>query len=110
MGINAHAVAIAVFVIGSALAAIAGFMSAPITSASGFVGALLSLKAFSAAILGGLENPRGCIFGGFLIGLMESFIGLWYANLREIAVFGLIIVVLYFRPAGLLGRVHAEKV
>ena len=110
MGINAHAVAIAVFVIGSALAAIAGVMIAPITTASVFVGALLSLKAFSAAILGGLENPRGCIFGGFLIGLMESFIGLWYANLREIAVFGLIIVVLYFRPAGLLGRVHAEKV
>lgn len=110
MGINANAVAIGVFVISSALAAIAGVMIAPIATASVFVGTLLSLKAFSAAILGGLENPRGCIFGGFLIGLMESFIGLWYANLREIAVFALIIVVLYFRPAGLLGRVHAEKV
>jgi branched-chain amino acid transport system permease protein len=110
MGINANAVAVGVFIISSALAAIAGVMIAPITTASVFVGTLFSLKAFSAAILGGLENPRGCIFGGFLIGLLESFIGLWYANLREIAVFGLIIVVLYFRPAGLLGRVHAEKV
>jgi branched-chain amino acid transport system permease protein len=110
MGINANAVAVGVFGISSALAAIAGVMVAPIATASVFVGTLLALKAFSAAILGGLENPRGCIFGGFLIGLLESLIGLWYANLREIAVFGLIIVVLYFRPAGLLGRVHAEKV
>ncbi|MNV29177.1 High-affinity branched-chain amino acid transport system permease protein LivH [compost metagenome] len=110
MGINANAVAVAVFVISSALAAIAGVMIAPIATASVFVGTLLSLKAFSAAILGGLENPRGCIFGGFLIGLLESLIGLWYSNLREIAVFALIIVVLYFRPAGILGRVHAEKV
>lgn len=110
MGINANAVAIGVFAISSALAAVAGVMVAPIATASVFVGTLLSLKAFSAAILGGLENPRGCIFGGFLIGLLESLIGLWYSNLREIAVFGLIIVVLYFRPAGILGRVHAEKV
>ena len=110
MGINANAVAVAVFAISSALAAIAGVMVAPIATASVFVGSLLSLKAFSAAILGGLENPRGCIFGGFLIGLLESLIGLWYSNLREIAVFALIIVVLYFRPAGILGRVHAEKV
>ncbi|CAB3779921.1 branched-chain amino acid ABC transporter permease [Pararobbsia alpina] len=110
MGINANAIAVAVFVISSGLAAIAGVMTAPITTASVFVGTLLSLKAFSAAILGGLDNPRGCIFGGFLIGLLEAFIGLWYSNLREIAVFGLIIVVLYFRPAGLLGRTHPEKV
>ncbi|RKP44434.1 branched-chain amino acid ABC transporter permease [Pararobbsia silviterrae] len=110
MGINANAVAVGVFAISSALAAIAGVTVAPISTASVFVGTLLALKAFSAAILGGLENPRGCIFGGFLIGLLESMIGLWYANLREIAVFALIIVVLYFRPAGLLGRAHAEKV
>lgn len=110
MGINANAVAVAVFVISSALAAVAGVMVAPIATASVFVGTLLALKAFSAAILGGLENPRGCIFGGFLIGLMESLIGLWYSNLREIAVFALIIVVLYFRPTGILGRLHAEKV
>lgn len=110
MGINANAVAIGVFVISSALAAVAGVMVAPIATASVFVGTMLSLKAFSAAIVGGLENPRGCIFGGFLIGLLESLIGLWYSNLREIAVFALIIVVLYFRPAGILGRLHAEKV
>ncbi|MHA3904620.1 branched-chain amino acid ABC transporter permease [Castellaniella sp. WN] len=110
MGINANAVAIGVFVLSSVLAAIAGVMIAPIATASVFVGSLLALKAFSAAILGGLENPRGCIFGGFLIGLMESTIGLFYSNLREIAVFAVIIVVLYFRPAGLLGKVQVEKV
>jgi branched-chain amino acid transport system permease protein len=110
MGINANAVAIGVFVLSSALAAVAGVMIAPITTASVFIGTLLSLKAFSAAILGGLDNPRGCIFGGFLIGLLESLIGLWYSNLREIAVFGLIIIVLYFRPAGLLGKQQIEKV
>lgn len=110
MGINAEAVAIGVFVLSSVLAGVAGFLTAPITTASVFIGATLALKAFSAAILGGLDNPRGCMLGGFLIGLMESLIGLWYSNLREIAVFALIIAILYFKPAGILGRVHVEKV
>jgi branched-chain amino acid transport system permease protein len=83
---------------------------APIATASVFVGSSIALMAFSAAILGGLENPRGCILGGFLIGILEFMVGLWYSNLREIAVFVLIIIILYFKPAGLLGRVHAEKV
>lgn len=110
MGINANAIAISVFVVSSALAAIAGVLIAPIATASVFVGSSIALMAFSAAILGGLENPRGCILGGFLIGILEFMVGLWYSNLREIAVFSLIIVILYFKPAGLLGRVHAEKV
>ncbi|MBP6018090.1 MAG: branched-chain amino acid ABC transporter permease [Burkholderiaceae bacterium] len=110
MGINANVVAVGVFILSSSLAAMAGILVAPVSTASVFVGTLLALKAFSAAILGGLENPRGCIFGGFLIGIMESMIGLWYSNLREIAVFAVIILVLYFRPAGLLGKVQVEKV
>lgn len=110
MGINANAIAVSVFVVSSALAAIAGVLIAPIATASVFVGSSIALMAFSAAILGGLENPRGCILGGFLIGILEFMVGLWYSNLREIAVFSLIIVILYFKPAGLLGRVHTEKV
>lgn len=110
MGINANVVAVGVFILSSVLAATAGILVAPVSTASVFVGTMLALKAFSAAILGGLENPRGCIFGGFLIGIMESMIALWYSNLREIAVFAVIILVLYFRPAGLLGKVQVEKV
>jgi branched-chain amino acid transport system permease protein len=74
------------------------------------MGLVLALKAFSAAIIGGLDNPRGCILGGFLLGLIESLIGLWHAELREISIFVLIIVVLVFKPEGLLGRRIVEKV
>ncbi len=110
MGINVEAVAVGVFMISAAMAGLAGVLLAPITTASAFIGLALALKAFSAAILGGLDSPRGCIFGGFLLGLLESMVGLWRAELREIVVFGLIIAVLYVRPAGLLGTTMSEKI
>lgn len=110
MGINVEAVSIGVFVLSSVLAGVAGLLVAPITTASVFIGFALALKAFSAAILGGLANPRGCIFGGFLLGLIESLAGMWRAELREIIIFVLIIVVLCIKPACLLGVTHGEKV
>ena len=63
-----------------------------------------SLILFSAAIVGGLNNARGCMLGGFLLGLIEAMVGLWQAELREISVFLLIILVLVLKPEGLLGR------
>jgi branched-chain amino acid transport system permease protein len=69
-----------------------------------------ALKAFSGAIIGGLNNPRGCIYGGFILGVLESGVGLWQAQWREIVVFGLIILVLAFRPAGLFGQAAVDKV
>ena len=68
------------------------------------------MKAFSAAIVGGLSNARGCMLGGFMLGIMEALVGLWQAELREISIFVLIIVVLVLKPEGLLGTRVAEKV
>jgi branched-chain amino acid transport system permease protein len=110
MGINVAAVVVLAFVVSSSLAGIAGLLIAPITTASVFMGLALALKAFSAAIVGGLDNPRGCMLGGFLLGLLEALVGLWHAELREISVFLLIILVLVLRPQGLLGQRLVEKV
>jgi branched-chain amino acid transport system permease protein len=110
MGINVGAVVVGAFVISSAFAGLAGLLVAPITTASVYMGLVLALKAFSAAIVGGLDNPRGCMLGGFLMGILEALVGLWHAELREIAIFLLIIVVLAVKPEGLLGRKRVEKV
>lgn len=110
MGINVGAVVVLAFVVSSSLAGLAGMLIAPITTASVFMGLTLALKAFSAAIVGGLDNPRGCMLGGFLLGLIEALVGLWQAEMREITIFLLIILVLVLKPEGLLGRRYAEKV
>ncbi len=110
MGINVSAVIVLAFVVSSSLAGLAGLLIAPITTVSVFMGVTLALKAFSAAIVGGLSNARGCMLGGFLLGLIESMVGLWHAELREISIFLLIIVVLVLKPEGLLGQRISEKV
>jgi branched-chain amino acid transport system permease protein len=110
MGINVTAVIVLAFVISSSLAGLAGLLIAPITTVSVFMGVTLALKAFSAAVVGGLSNARGCILGGFLLGLIEAMVGLWHAELREISIFLLIIVVLVLKPEGLLGQRVSEKV
>jgi len=110
MGINVSAVIVLAFVVSSSLAGLAGLLIAPITTVSVFMGVTLALKAFSAAIVGGLSNARGCMLGGFLLGLIEAMVGLWHAELREISIFVLIIVVLVLKPEGLLGQRISEKV
>jgi len=110
MGINVSAVVVLAFVVSSSLAGLAGLLIAPITTASVFMGLTIALKAFSAAIVGGLSNARGCILGGFLLGLIEAIVGLWHAELREISIFTLIILVLVLKPEGLLGQRQVEKV
>lgn len=110
MGINVSAVVVLAFVLSSGLAGLAGLLIAPITTASVFMGLSIALKAFSAAIVGGLTSPRGCIAGGFLLGCVEAGVGLWRAEMREITIFGLIILVLVFKPEGLFGRPVFEKV
>ncbi len=110
VGINVEMIVIIAFVISSGLAGLAGILIAPITTASVFIGMGVALKAFSAAILGGLTNPRGCMAGGFILGLIEALVGLWRAEMREIAIFLIIILVLVFRPAGLFGTKSVEKI
>ncbi|MES2946156.1 MAG: branched-chain amino acid ABC transporter permease [Pseudomonadota bacterium] len=110
MGINVGAMVVLAFVLSSGLAGLAGLLIAPITTASVFMGLSISLKAFSAAIVGGLTSPRGCIAGGFLLGCVEALVGLWRAEMREITIFALIILVLVIKPEGLFGQKPFEKV
>ena len=110
MGINTNAVMIGAFVISSALAGLSGFLLAPIAQASLYMGLAVGLKGFSGAMIGGLSNPRGCVIGGFLLGVLESLVNLWQAQWREVAVFALVILVLAFRPTGLFGKKMVEKV
>lgn len=110
MGINVNRVMVGAFVISSAMAGLSGFLLAPIAQASLFMGLAVGLKGFSAAMVGGLSNARGCVIGGFILGVLESFVNLWSAQWREVAIFGLVILVLAFRPNGLFGTSTVEKV
>jgi branched-chain amino acid transport system permease protein len=117
MGIDVNKVISITFVIGASLAAAAGFLMGQKypglnqTAAAGWV--LLGLKAFVAAVIGGIGNIRGAMLGGLLIGLLEFFVAQYVPNgssLRDIFVFGALILVLLFKPSGLLGTTLAEKV
>lgn len=110
MGINVTLVMTGAFVISSGLAGLSGFLLAPVAQASLFMGLAVGLKGFSAAMVGGLSNARGCVIGGFLLGVLESFVNLWSAQWREVAIFALVILVLAFRPNGLFGTKMVEKV
>jgi branched-chain amino acid transport system permease protein len=110
MGINTTAIMVLAFVVSSALAGLSGFLLAPIAQASLFMGLAVGLKGFSGAMIGGLNNPRGCVIGGFVLGVLESLVNLWQAQWRDVAVFALVILVLAFRPTGLFGSRLVEKV
>ena len=100
------------FVLGAALAAIAGLM---ITLYYGvidfYVGFLAGIKAFTAAVLGGIGSIPGAMLGGLLIGLIEAFwSGYFTIEYKDVAAFSILVLVLIFRPTGLLGRPEVEKV
>ena len=115
MGINVDAVISFTFVLGSALAAAAGFLYAMkypgLNQPAHATWVLLGLKAFVAAVIGGIGNVRGAMLGGFLIALIELFGAAYLSpHLRDIYVFSILIVVLLVRPSGILGTTVAEKV
>ena len=100
------------FVTGAALAAVAGLM---VTLHYGvidfFIGFLAGLKAFTAAVLGGIGSLPGAMLGGVLIGLIESFWSAYFSlEYKDVAAFSILILVLIFKPTGLLGRPEVEKV
>ncbi|MFO0839686.1 MAG: branched-chain amino acid ABC transporter permease [Phycisphaerae bacterium] len=115
MGIPVDRVISITFVIGATLAAAAGFLFAQkypgLNQPAAAIWVLLGLKAFVAAVVGGIGNIRGAMLGGVLIGLIEFF-GTTYLNdrLRDVYVFSLLILVLLVRPSGILGRAAADKV
>ncbi|HZW08294.1 MAG TPA: branched-chain amino acid ABC transporter permease [Phycisphaerales bacterium] len=116
MGINVDRVISFTFVVGAMLAAAAGFLyglkyegQAKQTADAMWV--MLGLKAFVAAVVGGIGNVRGAVLGGLLIGLVEFF-GVAYlsSQYRDAYVFAILILVLLFKPEGVLGRATVEKV
>ncbi len=96
---------------GAALAAVAAVLMAPLTLLTPDVGFLLLLKAFAATILGGLGSMPGAIIGGFLVGIIESFAGGYISSaFQDVSAFVIIMIVLVFRPTGLLGERGAREV
>lgn len=112
MGINTDRVIAFTFALGSALAAVGGVMVAlAIPRIDPLMGLMTGLKAFVAAVLGGIGNIPGAMVGGMLIGLMETSISATaYSTYRDAVAFGVLILILIVRPAGIMGTAGTEKV
>jgi branched-chain amino acid transport system permease protein len=112
MGINTNFVIAFTFALGSALAAVGGVMVAlAIPRIDPLMGLMTGLKAFVAAVLGGIGNIPGAMIGGVLIGLMETWLAATaYSTYRDAVAFAVLILILLFRPAGILGTATTEKV
>jgi branched-chain amino acid transport system permease protein len=113
MGINVNRVVVITFIIGSALAGAGAMMNAVFirTPLTPFYGFMPGVKAFVAAVLGGIGNIPGAVLGGLVMGIAESLI-VWvgYSEYKDAIAFVILIVVLMFRPGGLLGSSKVEKV
>ncbi len=113
MGIEADKIISITFAIGSALAATAGFLIALEIKVYPSMGTMTGLKAFVAAVVGGIGNISGAMLGGILLGLLETFgvalLGIPY-GLRDTIAFVALILILLLKPEGLLGKVEKEKV
>jgi branched-chain amino acid transport system permease protein len=112
MGVNANATISWTFAIGSALAAAGGILfGLDQITINPLMGVLTGLKAFVAAVVGGIGNIQGAVIGGFIIGLAEQFTaGYLSPDYRDAITFLLLIVILIFKPEGILGVVRVEKV
>ena len=117
MGINTDMVIAFTFALGSALAAAGGVLTAQFNpTIYPLMGVITGLKAFVAAVLGGIGNIPGAVLGGLLIGIAETFVVGYGQNIgipstyRDAVAFSILILVLLFRPAGLLGSTVQEKV
>ena len=100
------------FVIGAALAAVAGMMYLLYYGVIDFyIGFLAGVKAFTAAVLGGIGSLPGAMLGGLLIGLIETFWSAYFSiEYKDVAAFSILVIVLIFLPTGILGRPEVEKV
>lgn len=109
MGINPNLMSVFAFVLSSALAGLGGVLVGPITQTSFTMGLSLGLRAFAAAIVGGLEHPGGILVGGLLIGVAEQVTAGIQPDWKEMTPFLLILLVLAFSPSGIFGRRLGEK-
>ncbi len=112
LGIDTDRTISLTFVIGAALAAVAGLMFLLYYGVVDFfVGFVAGVKAFTAAVLGGIGSLPGAVLGGLAIGLIETFWSAYFSvEYKDVAAFSVLIIVLIFMPTGLLGRADVEKV
>ena len=111
-GVNVNRVISVTFVIGSATAAIGGVLiSSHIGQINFYIGFLAGIKAFVAAVLGGIGSIPGAVLGSFVLGLTESYgAGYISSDYEDVFAFVFLVVILIFRPSGLLGKSAAQKV
>jgi branched-chain amino acid transport system permease protein len=112
LGINVNFTISMTFFLGSALAGVAGVMGGLLfNQVTNTIGFIIGLKAFTAAVVGGIGSLPGAMLGGLLIGLAESFtIGYISSTYSNLLVFALLIIVMLVRPSGLLGQAQLQKV
>jgi branched-chain amino acid transport system permease protein len=112
LGIDTDRTISLTFVIGAALAAVAGLMFLLYYGVIDFyIGFVAGVKAFTAAVLGGIGSLPGAVIGGLLIGLIEVFWSAYFSvQYKDVAAFSILVIVLIFMPTGILGRADVEKV
>lgn len=113
MGISVNRVISMTFAIGSALAAVGGILIALDFKVYATMGTMMGLKAFVAAVVGGIGNISGAMFGGILLGILETFGVAVFGiptGLKDTIAFGVLILILLLKPEGLFGKVEKEKV
>ena len=112
LGINTNKIIALTFIIGAALAAIAGLLLGLYYGVvNPFVGFIAGLKAFTAAVLGGIGSIPGAVLGGLVLGVTEAMTAAFFpSEYKDVVAFGLLVTILLFRPSGLLGKPEIEKV
>ncbi len=112
LGIDADRIISLTFIIGSSLAAVGGVLIASHMGQVNFaIGFLAGIKAFTAAVLGGIGSIPGAMIGGIVLGLCESYTtGYFSGNYEDMIAFGILILILIFRPDGILGKAKVQKV
>ncbi|MBN1932383.1 MAG: branched-chain amino acid ABC transporter permease LivH [Desulfobacterales bacterium] len=112
VGVNVNQVISMTFIIGSALAAVGGVLIAShIGMINFYIGFIAGIKAFTAAVLGGIGSIPGAVLGSLVLGLTESFAtGYVSSDYEDVFAFALLVLILIFRPAGILGRSTTQKV
>ncbi len=112
VGVDVNRIISTTFIIGSSLAAIGGILIAShIGQINFYIGFLVGIKAFTAAVLGGIGSIPGAVLGGFVLGWTESFAtGYVSSDYEDVFAFALLVMILIFRPSGILGKASSQKV
>jgi len=110
MGINVSNIVMLSFIISAIIGAIGGIVITPISLMEYDKGAMLSVKGFCVAIMGGLGRSRGAVTGGFILGILESLTaGYIHSGFKDAVALLIMLFILFFRPAGIFGRAETLR-